>query len=97
MSSCQKNTCGCGAPAVPITSAPLLGNRSDVLTVRIDKIDCPTEKTLLRKKIGVLSGIEDMSFNLMQRRLTIKHQLTDTTPILAAIGSLNMEAVVDNA
>lgn len=95
MRSCQQNTCGCEVPAVSSTSAPSPDNRSDVLTVRIDKMDCPTEESLLRKKIGALSGIEDMSFNLMQRRLTIKHRLPDPSPILAAIDSLNMEAMVE--
>ncbi|MDQ9172295.1 heavy metal translocating P-type ATPase [Oxalobacteraceae bacterium R-40] len=75
--------------------APTQPNRFDVLTLRIEKMDCPTEEALLRKKIGGMPGIDDMSFNLMQRRLTVKHRLADPTSILLAIESLDMQAVVE--
>ncbi len=97
MDSCEKNTCCAAANAVePENSiAPTQANRFEVLTLRIEKMDCPTEEALLRKKIGSMQGIHDMSFNLMQRRLTVKHRLAEPTSILMAIESLDMHAVVE--
>lgn len=98
MDSCEKNTCCAAANAVELENgiAPTQANRFEVLTLRIEKMDCPTEETLLRKKIGGMPGIDDLSFNLMQRRLTIKHQLADPSSILLAIESLDMQAVVED-
>lgn len=97
MDSCEKNTCCATANAVEPENgiAPTQANRFEVLTLRIEKMDCPTEEALLRKKIGGMPGIDDMSFNLMQRRLTVKHRLADPSPILLAIESLDMQAVVE--
>lgn len=98
MDSCEKNTCCAAANAVELEngSAPTQANRFEVLTLRIEKMDCPTEEALLRKKIGGMPGIHDLSFNLMQRHLTIKHQLADPSSILLAIDSLDMRAVVED-
>lgn len=98
MNSCEKNTCCAAANAIEPENdiAPTRANRFEVLTLRIEKMDCPTEETLLRKKIGGMPGIDDLSFNLMQRRLTIKHQLADPSSILLAIESLDMQAVVED-
>lgn len=97
MDACEKNVCcsGSGAAGADNATSPTQTEQFYVLTLRIEKMDCPTEETLLRKKIGGMPGIHDMSFNLMQRRLTIKHQLANPSSILLAIDSLDMQAVVE--
>ncbi|MGX6566726.1 heavy metal translocating P-type ATPase [Cupriavidus necator] len=66
------------------SSAPLLTALSGVgmkarelggsrTTLSISKMDCPTEETLIRKKLQGMAGIEDMQFNLVQRTLTLTH------------------------
>lgn len=57
----------------------------------IQKMDCPTEEKLIRNKLKDMSGIEELSFNLMQRELTVKHQLDDVRPIEAALNEIDMD------
>ena len=56
--------------------------------IRILQMDCPTEESLLRKKLGDQPGIGALGFNLMQRLLTVNHQPAQTEALLAAIRSL---------
>lgn len=39
----------------------------------IAKMDCPTEETLIRNKLGTVAGVADLDFNLMQRTLSVRH------------------------
>jgi Cd2+/Zn2+-exporting ATPase len=56
--------------------------------IRIMQMDCPTEEGLLRKKLGGMSGVAGLEFNLMQRVLTVTHEPHALEAILAAIRSL---------
>lgn len=58
---------------------------------RIQKMDCPTEERLIRNKLEPMQGIHELRFNLMQRELTVRHELEDDQPILAALETLGME------
>ncbi|OZA98154.1 MAG: hypothetical protein B7X52_01125 [Thiotrichales bacterium 34-46-19] len=75
---------------------PLHAGGPDVLVLLIEKMDCPTEESLIRKKLGGMKGVDSLDFNLMQRRLTVRHQLADPAPIIAAVVSLDMEPVVES-
>ena len=69
--------------AVP---APGKFERSVIL---IEKMDCPMEEALIRKRLGSADGVAAMTFNLMQRRLTVDHapgQLPDVLKALQEIG-----------
>ncbi len=67
----------------------------DATTVlRIEKMDCPTEESLIRDKLRGMAGITDLQFNLMQRTLTIRHAPDAIGPAVAAIGKLGLEAKV---
>ncbi len=68
-----------------------------ILTLRIDKMDCPTEEALIRKALDGMAGVSSMQFNLMQRRLTVQHTLADPAAIVAAVAALDMEPVVESA
>ena len=59
----------------------------------IRNMDCPTEESLIRKRLGSVSGVAELAFNLMERRLTVTHSLTDQQPILSALRDVGMEAV----
>mgnify|MGYP002041450100 FL=1 len=41
----------------------------------IQKMDCPTEEKLIRDRFNKMAGIVGMEFNLMQRELTVHHNL----------------------
>ena len=87
--------CGCGTTCdtlitvSPPVAAPA-GTRS--AAYRIEAMDCPTEETLIRNKIGNMAGVAALDFNLMQRVLTVHHTLDSTEPVVKAIASLGMKA-----
>ncbi|WP_407655420.1 heavy metal translocating P-type ATPase [Burkholderia alba] len=53
-------------------------------------MDCPTEETLIRKKLGGLKDVSALEFNLMQRMLTVDHVPGAEDTITGAIRSLGM-------
>ena len=58
----------------------------------IAKMDCPTEEQLIRSRLKGIRGIEELRFNLMERKLTVTHRLEDDGEILDALEGLGMEA-----
>ncbi|SOZ08199.1 putative Cation (cadmium)-transporting ATPase (Cadmium efflux ATPase) (plasmid) [Cupriavidus taiwanensis] len=56
-------------------------------------MDCPTEETLIRNKLGGMAGIAALEFNLIQRVLTVHHTLPSAEPVARAIESLGMRPV----
>ncbi|MFJ5383078.1 heavy metal translocating P-type ATPase [Cupriavidus sp. CER94] len=73
----------------PAVAAPA-GTRS--AAYRIEAMDCPTEETLIRNKIGNMAGVAALDFNLMQRVLTVHHTLDSLDAVVKAIASLGMKA-----
>ncbi len=64
----------------------------------IPKMDCPTEETLIRNKLGTMAGVADLDFNLMQRTLSVRHADQVLPDVLAALQALGFEAqVLDTA
>ncbi|WP_376787417.1 heavy metal translocating P-type ATPase [Achromobacter mucicolens] len=58
--------------------------------LRIGQMDCPTEETLIRKKLDGVDGVHALDFNLMQRILTVVHAEGALDRIVVAIKSLDM-------
>lgn len=80
-----------GQPAAPAaTPAWQAGPGQQVTRVRIGQMDCPTEETLIRKKLAGLPEVHELDFNLMQRVLTVLHADGALDRIDAAIRSLGM-------
>ena len=68
-----------------------VGEASDTRAVyRIMNMDCPMEEALIRKRLGGVPGIVKLEFNLMQRLLTVDHELATTDSIVAALKSIDM-------
>lgn len=57
---------------------------------RIANMDCPMEEALIRKKLSGIAGITGLKFNLMQRVLTVDHNLPSTKIIESALKSIDM-------
>lgn len=57
---------------------------------RIDNMDCPTEERLIRNKLEAMSGIKRLDFNLLDRELTVYHQLDDDLSITKALKAIDM-------
>ncbi len=96
MNAPHEHSCCDHAVATTTGPAPLPAADAGVLILRIDKMDCPTEESLIRKKLQGMTGVDSLDFNLMQRRLTVRHRLDDPASIIAAVAALDMEPVIEN-
>ena len=70
--ACCGSSCSASVSVSTPVAAPA-GTRS--AAYRIEAMDCPTEETLIRNKIGGMAGVAALDFNLMQRVLTVHHTL----------------------
>ncbi|WP_227753707.1 MULTISPECIES: heavy metal translocating P-type ATPase [Ramlibacter] len=77
-------------PATSSAAPSALPAAAQSATFRIDKMDCPTEEALIRKRLEGMSGVGGLDFNLMQHKLTVQHSLTSTEPIVAALRSIGL-------
>ena len=93
MSECN-TSCSCSA-STPVTKASEMPSKNKAI-YRIENMDCPTEEALIRKKLASVSGIESLDFNLMQRMLTVGHNLNSLDAIESALGSIGMQAVLQS-
>lgn len=66
------------------------GQDADRVVYRIEKMDCPTEEALIRKRLAKLPGVKGLEFNLVQRKLTVRHSLADLAPIESALTAIGM-------
>src|SRR3546814_5260164 len=53
-------------------------------------MDCPTEERLIRNRLEPMAGVVGLDFNLLDRELTVHHQLDDIQIITTALDSLDM-------
>ncbi len=68
-----------------------LGETSTTRAIyRILNMDCPMEEALIRKRLATVPGITGLEFNLMQRVLTVDHELPSTDTIEAALQAIDM-------
>jgi Cd2+/Zn2+-exporting ATPase len=73
------------------TSAALPGT-----VFRIENMDCPTEESLIRNKLSTMPQVEELDFNLVQRRLSVRH--TGSVALIQdALRSIGMQAVLITA
>ena len=56
----------------------------------IQKMDCPTEEKLIRERLSNMKGVGTLEFNLIQRELTVQHQLPSIAPLVATLTALDM-------
>lgn len=75
-------------PATPKTAGAAAAARTD--TFLIEKMDCPTEEGLIRKRLGNMPGVAGLDFNLMQRKLSVNHTLPSTETIVRALKDIGL-------
>ncbi|MFA5775763.1 MAG: heavy metal translocating P-type ATPase, partial [Ilumatobacteraceae bacterium] len=63
---------------------------SQLSTFRVQELDCATEENLLRKTLGALGEVSSLEFDLVARRVTVKHSFDSPSPLESAIRSAGM-------
>src|SRR5690554_5161867 len=87
----MKDCCSCTARNNdPATTADRPVDLGDSLstTVRITQMDCPTEQRLITDRLSGMNGVGQLSFNLLERTLTLQHSPEALEPALQAIRRL---------
>jgi len=88
------HTLGCCGEHASSPPSPLLAKPKGTVETRyhIQNMDCPMEESLIRKKLDGMSGIHVLNFNLIQRVLTVYHNLdaTGLEGIMQALNSIAM-------
>lgn len=94
------NCCSCDhSPPAELSatqSAPPIG-RAQRTVIAIEKMDCPTEEALIRKRLGTVPSIANLSFDLLDRKLTVEHAAGALPSVLEALDDVGMGGVVQGA
>lgn len=59
-------------------------------TFRVQELDCATEENILRKTFGAFSEVSGLEFDLVARRVTVRHSFDSPSPIESAIRRVGM-------
>ena len=60
-------------------------------TLLIEKMDCPTEEALIRKRLGEgKAGVSGLSFNLLERTLIVQHPAGGLPEVLSALEEIGL-------
>jgi len=85
---------GPAASATAVETARVLDGPTEEAVLFIQKMDCPTEEKLIRERLAQMDGVGAMAFDLIQRELTVRHQLPSIAPIVATLKALDMQPAV---
>ncbi len=89
----QPQAC-CGSHACDSAATVVAPRKLDGATEQavffIQKMDCPTEEKLIRERLANMKGVGTLEFNLIQRELTVQHQLPSIAPLVATLKALDM-------
>lgn len=62
--------------------------------IRVEELDCATEENELRTVLADTPGVLSLEFDLIARHVRIRHELTNVTPLVAAIKAVGMRPKV---
>ena len=74
------------------TAGPSSG--AGVVTFRVEELDCASEENDLRAALTPLAGVRSLEFDLVGRRVRVRHDLPSSATIEAAIRELGMRPSV---
>ncbi|WP_425355196.1 heavy metal translocating P-type ATPase [Ramlibacter agri] len=64
-------------------------------TLRIANMCCPVEEALIRKRLGGMQEVADLSFDLLNRKLSVAHVPDALPAVLAALADVGMAGLPD--
>lgn len=100
MGRCENQRCDDSAQAA-VRAVDLGGDggqaQVQVTLLHIAGMCCPTEESLIQRKLKDIPGVLNLEFNLIQRRLSVEHSPEALPGILQELRSLNLGAQVMDA
>lgn len=66
----------------------------EITALRIDRMDCPTEEAVIRKRLAAEPGVLDVRFDLLARVLTVTHALGARDELLSALVEIDLPGVM---
>lgn len=60
----------------------------------IQQMDCPTEENMIRAQLQPMQGVVGLQFNLIDRELTVHHELNSISPLVDKLDALDMRPKV---
>jgi Zn2+/Cd2+-exporting ATPase len=60
----------------------------------VEEMDCAAEIALIQSKLSALPSVRDMDFDIIQRRVTVRHAFGQQETVSQAIRSLGMSATI---
>ncbi|MCI1015170.1 heavy metal translocating P-type ATPase [Herbaspirillum sp. C7C2] len=84
---CASHACD---SAATVAAPRKLDGATEQAVFFIQKMDCPTEEKLIRERLSNMKGVGTLEFNLIQRELTVQHQLPSIEPLVATLKALDM-------
>lgn len=67
-----------------------LPDQAEKAVFYIQQMDCPTEENLIRAQLQPMPGVVGLQFNLIDRELTVHHQLHSISPLVTKLDNLDM-------
>jgi Cd2+/Zn2+-exporting ATPase len=92
------NGCSCENAVSEADGIPLISElkqNTQTIKFHIKNMDCPAEEALIRKRLASVGGVAGLDFNLLQRILTVSHNLDSPETIESALKSIGMKAVLE--
>jgi len=77
-----------------VVAGALPGKPVKTTVIRIDNMDCATEEQIVRNRLRGMAGVGALEFDLVGRRLTVSHALPEEGPLVVALRSVGMAAVL---
>ncbi len=76
-------------------SASIPSTQPTTTVFHIPNMDCRSEEAEIRARLAELQGIESLSFDLPERRLTVVHALPTPQALLQALVGIGMQASIE--
>jgi Cd2+/Zn2+-exporting ATPase len=76
---------------------PTVTDAVETTSLHIEKMDCPTEEAVIRKRLASEPAIRDVRFDLLARVLEVKHARGAQSILLAALDDIDLPGTVISA
>ena len=92
MNKDTSNSCGCSGGNGQQASCASEQGSTESTVFHVSNMDCRNEEALVRRTLENMPGVEQLEFDLPQRKLTVSHSLVLADALTQALNSVGMKA-----